>query len=71
MSKFLQILENAEFLFSLKVLSRGEVIRVKILGILALIDQGETDWKIIAINVNDPEATKFHGKFVTFQKQVN
>ncbi|XP_077611847.1 inorganic pyrophosphatase 2, mitochondrial [Crocuta crocuta] len=43
-----------------KVLSRGEVIRVKILGILALIDQGETDWKIIAINVNDPEATKFH-----------
>uniref|UniRef100_A0A673TJM2 inorganic diphosphatase n=1 Tax=Suricata suricatta TaxID=37032 RepID=A0A673TJM2_SURSU len=43
-----------------KVLSRGEVIRVKILGILALIDQGETDWKIIAINVNDPEAAKFH-----------
>ncbi|XP_054447640.1 inorganic pyrophosphatase 2, mitochondrial isoform X3 [Pteronotus mesoamericanus] len=43
-----------------KVLSRGEVIRVKILGILALIDQGETDWKLIAINVNDPEASKFH-----------
>ncbi|XP_042840029.1 inorganic pyrophosphatase 2, mitochondrial isoform X2 [Panthera tigris] len=43
-----------------KVLSCGEVIRVKILGILALIDQGETDWKIIAINVNDPEASKFH-----------
>uniref|UniRef100_A0A8C0NNJ2 inorganic diphosphatase n=2 Tax=Canis lupus familiaris TaxID=9615 RepID=A0A8C0NNJ2_CANLF len=43
-----------------KVLSCGEVIPVKILGILALIDQGETDWKIIAINVNDPEASKFH-----------
>uniref|UniRef100_A0A667GAA7 inorganic diphosphatase n=1 Tax=Lynx canadensis TaxID=61383 RepID=A0A667GAA7_LYNCA len=43
-----------------QVLSCGEVIRVKILGILALIDQGETDWKIIAINVNDPEASKFH-----------
>nr|XP_023492555.1 inorganic pyrophosphatase 2, mitochondrial isoform X2 [Equus caballus] len=43
-----------------KVLSRGEVIRVKILGILALIDQSETDWKLIAINVNDPEASKFH-----------
>nr|XP_054364758.1 inorganic pyrophosphatase 2, mitochondrial isoform X3 [Mirounga angustirostris] len=42
-----------------KVLSCGEVIHVKILGILALIDQGETDWKIIAINVNDPEASKF------------
>lgn len=43
-----------------KVISRGEVICVKILGILALIDQGETDWKLIAINVNDPEASKFH-----------
>ncbi|XP_030881321.1 inorganic pyrophosphatase 2, mitochondrial isoform X3 [Leptonychotes weddellii] len=42
-----------------QVLSCGEVIHVKILGILALIDQGETDWKIIAINVNDPEASKF------------
>ncbi|KAM7154660.1 inorganic pyrophosphatase 2, mitochondrial isoform 3-T3 [Molossus nigricans] len=43
-----------------KVLSCGEVIHVKILGVLALIDEGETDWKLIAINVNDPEASKFH-----------
>ncbi|XP_066135541.1 inorganic pyrophosphatase 2, mitochondrial isoform X2 [Saccopteryx bilineata] len=43
-----------------KVLSCGEVIHVKILGILALIDQNETDWKLIAINVNDPEASKLH-----------
>uniref|UniRef100_H0W3U7 inorganic diphosphatase n=1 Tax=Cavia porcellus TaxID=10141 RepID=H0W3U7_CAVPO len=43
-----------------KVLSRGEVVPVKILGILALLDQGETDWKLIAINANDPEAHKFH-----------
>ncbi|XP_036265833.1 inorganic pyrophosphatase 2, mitochondrial isoform X3 [Pipistrellus kuhlii] len=43
-----------------KVLPHGEVICVKILGILALIDQGETDWKLIAINVNDPDASKFH-----------
>nr|KAF6432136.1 inorganic pyrophosphatase 2 [Rousettus aegyptiacus] len=43
-----------------KVLSCGEVIRVKILGTLALIDQGETDWKLIAINVKDPEASKFN-----------
>ncbi|XP_067858777.1 inorganic pyrophosphatase-like, partial [Heptranchias perlo] len=42
-----------------KVCSRGEVIQVKILGILALIDEGETDWKIIAINVEDPEANNF------------
>ncbi|XP_068398398.1 inorganic pyrophosphatase 2, mitochondrial isoform X3 [Eschrichtius robustus] len=43
-----------------QVLSRGDVVHVKILGILALIDQSETDWKLIAINVNDPEASKFH-----------
>ncbi|XP_045140259.1 inorganic pyrophosphatase 2, mitochondrial [Echinops telfairi] len=43
-----------------KIFSRGEVIQVKILGILALIDEGETDWKVIAINVNDPEASKIH-----------
>lgn len=42
---------------------------MKILGILALIDQGETDWKLIAINVNDPDASKFHGKSITLQKQ--
>ncbi|XP_064416579.1 inorganic pyrophosphatase 2, mitochondrial isoform X2 [Latimeria chalumnae] len=43
-----------------KVCSRGEVIQVKALGILAMIDEGETDWKIIAINVEDPEADKFN-----------
>lgn len=65
MNKLLQSLANAEFVFSLKIFSRGEVIHVKILGILALIDQGETDWKLIAISVNDPEASKFHGKSLT------
>uniref|UniRef100_A0A673CQA6 inorganic diphosphatase n=1 Tax=Sphaeramia orbicularis TaxID=375764 RepID=A0A673CQA6_9TELE len=39
-----------------RVCSRGEVIKVKALGILAMIDEGETDWKVIAINVDDPEA---------------
>nr|XP_037842828.1 inorganic pyrophosphatase 2, mitochondrial-like [Chlorocebus sabaeus] len=43
-----------------KIHSCGEVFHVKILGILALIEEGETDWKLIAINVNDPEASKFH-----------
>uniref|UniRef100_A0A8C6BUN0 inorganic diphosphatase n=1 Tax=Monodon monoceros TaxID=40151 RepID=A0A8C6BUN0_MONMO len=43
-----------------KVLSHGDVVHVKNPGILALIDQDETDWKLIAINVNDPEASKFH-----------
>ncbi|XP_065110939.2 inorganic pyrophosphatase 2, mitochondrial isoform X2 [Paramisgurnus dabryanus] len=34
----------------------GQVIQVKVLGILALIDEGETDWKVIAINIEDPDA---------------
>ncbi len=42
-----------------KVCSRGEVIKVKVLGILAMIDEGETDWKVIAINVDDPDAASY------------
>lgn len=38
------------------ILGTGTVLKVKILGSLALIDDGELDWKIIAINVNDPLA---------------
>ena len=41
-----------------RVAQRGEVVQVKILGTIALIDEGETDWKIIAIDVNDPLAEK-------------
>jgi nucleosome-remodeling factor subunit len=32
------------------------VVPVKILGALALIDEGETDWKIVTIDVRDPLA---------------
>lgn len=32
------------------------MIQVKILGTLALIDEGETDWKLLAIDVADPLA---------------
>ncbi|GFG31818.1 hypothetical protein Cfor_12395, partial [Coptotermes formosanus] len=39
-----------------RVAKRGEVLQVKVLGTIALIDEGETDWKIIAIDVNDPLA---------------
>jgi len=35
---------------------RGSVIQVKVLGVFAMIDEGETDWKCIAIDVNDPLA---------------
>uniref|UniRef100_A0A8C5LM19 inorganic diphosphatase n=1 Tax=Leptobrachium leishanense TaxID=445787 RepID=A0A8C5LM19_9ANUR len=43
-----------------KVCSRGDVIVVKPLGVLGLIDEGEMDWKVIAINIDDPEADKFN-----------
>ena len=40
--------------------SRGEIKQVKVLGVLAMLDDGETDWKIIAIDVNDPAAAKLN-----------
>ncbi|XP_059700199.1 inorganic pyrophosphatase 2, mitochondrial isoform X2 [Haemorhous mexicanus] len=43
-----------------KIRSCGEIIQVKVLGVLALVDEGETDWKIIAISADDPEAQKIH-----------
>lgn len=33
---------------------------MKVLGILAMIDEGETDWKVIAINVDDPDAANYN-----------
>ena len=36
----------------------GEVIQVKILGTIAMIDEGQTDWKVISIDINDPLASK-------------
>lgn len=40
----------------LRILGVAEVVPVKVLGVLCLIDEGEADWKIIAINVKDPWA---------------
>ncbi|CEO98100.1 inorganic diphosphatase [Plasmodiophora brassicae] len=39
-----------------KQMQTGEVAPVKVLGILALIDDNETDWKVLAIQINDPLA---------------
>ena len=36
------------------------VLQVKILGTVALIDEGETDWKLVAIDVNDPVAAQLN-----------
>ncbi|KAI9795815.1 MAG: Inorganic pyrophosphatase [Candelina submexicana] len=38
----------------------GEVKQVKVLGVMALLDEEETDWKIIVIDVNDPLAPKLN-----------
>ncbi|OLY82600.1 Inorganic pyrophosphatase [Smittium mucronatum] len=35
----------------------GQIKQVKVIGILAMIDEGETDWKVIAIDVTDPLAS--------------
>jgi inorganic pyrophosphatase len=37
-----------------KALSTGSVTKVKPLGVLAMIDDGELDWKVIAISEADP-----------------
>ncbi|TKA64885.1 hypothetical protein B0A49_05161 [Cryomyces minteri] len=42
------------------VATPGEVKQVKILGVMALLDEGETDWKIMVIDVNDPLAPKLN-----------
>lgn len=39
----------------------GQIKQVKVLGALGLIDQGETDWKILAIDINDPRAKLLNG----------
>jgi inorganic pyrophosphatase len=44
------------------IAATGEIKVVKVLGVIALVDEGETDWKIIAIDVNDPKAEKVNGK---------
>lgn len=36
----------------------GQVKTVKVVGAVAILDQGQTDWKIIAIDTSDPLANK-------------
>ena len=43
-----------------KVHQSGSVVDVKVLGGLAMIDEGELDWKIIAIDVTDSLAEKIN-----------
>nr|XP_058973077.1 uncharacterized protein LOC131799371 [Pocillopora verrucosa] len=42
------------------IAKQGDVKQVKVLGTVALIDEGETDWKILCIDVNDPLAKEMN-----------
>lgn len=37
----------------LKVIAPGDVRPVKVLGVLCMIDEGETDWKVVTIDAED------------------
>lgn len=43
-----------------KALSMGSIVPVKPLGVLAMIDDGELDWKVLAIAVDDPLAKEYN-----------
>ncbi|KAI0489623.1 inorganic pyrophosphatase [Xylaria cf. heliscus] len=38
----------------------GQVKQVKVLGVMALLDEEETDWKVIVVDVKDPLAPKLN-----------
>jgi inorganic pyrophosphatase len=44
-----------------KVAKVGDVKAVKILGIIGLLDQDETDWKVVVIDSTDPLAEQMNG----------
>lgn len=43
-----------------KVCVKGDIIRVKVLGLLAMKDKGEISWKVIPINTDDLEAAYYN-----------
>ena len=52
-------MEDFKFIFSGQTVAKmGDVLPVKILGTIALIDEGETDWKLLAIDTRDPMASQ-------------
>lgn len=51
-----------------EVLPTGSVKQVRILGSLALVDDGELDWKVIVVNVDDPLASEVYDIHDVFVK---
>jgi len=43
-----------------KALVMGSVVPVKVLGVIAMIDDGELDWKVIAVSTEDPLASEYN-----------
>uniref|UniRef100_A0A1I8BYW8 Inorganic pyrophosphatase n=1 Tax=Meloidogyne hapla TaxID=6305 RepID=A0A1I8BYW8_MELHA len=43
-----------------KIQGRGSIVQVKVLGTLALLDEGETDWKLVGIDIKDDLASKLN-----------
>lgn len=43
-------------------LQSGQAYSVKVLGALAMIDGGETDWKILAVRTDDPLTSQVNGE---------
>jgi len=41
-------------------ITRGDVLPVKVISVLGLIDEGEADWKLIAIRADHPHASEIH-----------
>lgn len=44
----------------LRIIPTGEVRAVKVLGVLCMIDDGEADWKVVAIDSADPWASRLN-----------
>lgn len=49
----------------------GQIKQVKILGIIGLLDQDETDWKVVVIDANDPLFEKMNGKRLNAASSMN
>ena len=47
--------------FGYRPMGCGTVAPVKVLGVLAMIDDGETDWKVLVLRCDDPLAAQVHG----------
>eukprot|EP00929_Paragymnodinium_shiwhaense_P040205 TRINITY_DN20_c0_g1_i2.p1 TRINITY_DN20_c0_g1~~TRINITY_DN20_c0_g1_i2.p1 ORF type:complete len:272 (-),score=74.69 TRINITY_DN20_c0_g1_i2:197-1012(-) len=43
-----------------EIIASGAIEKVKVLGVLAMIDDGELDWKLIGIRTSDPLASDLH-----------